>query len=159
MSNVSIRLFHPSDTENLREILVDSFDGVSMDQNIERRLGPVGEHDWRWRKGRHLDDDIRRDAAGIFVAVVEEDLAGFVSTWMDREAGVGYIPNIAVHRRFRGQGIGRQLLEHAVDHFRQHRLSLARIETLDQNAIGQHLYPSAGFTEIARQIHFAMRLE
>lgn len=106
-----------------------------------------------------IQEDIRRDAAGIFVAVVENDLAGFVSTRMDREAGVGYIPNIAVHRRFRGQGIGRQLLEHAIAHFRQHRLSLARIETLDQNAIGQHLYPSVGFTEIARQIHFAMRLE
>jgi ribosomal protein S18 acetylase RimI-like enzyme len=26
------------------------------------------------------------------------------------------------------------------------------------NAIGQHLYPSCGFEEVARQVHFAMKL-
>lgn len=154
-----IRPFEPSDTEPLRAILVDSFDGVSMDQNIERRLGPVGEHDWRWRKGRHHDDDIRRDSAGIFVAVVNDTPAGFVSTWIDAESGVGFIPNLAVHRDHRGQGIGRQLLEFAINHFRESGLSLARIETLDQNEVGQHLYPSVGFKEIARQIHFAIKLK
>jgi hypothetical protein len=25
-------------------------------------------------------------------------------------------------------------------------------------AIGQHLYPSCGFDEVARQVHFAMKL-
>ena len=68
-----IRLYQPSDTETLRTILVDGFDGVSIDQNSERRLGHVGSHDWRWRKGRHLDDDIRRDSQGIFVAVIDGD--------------------------------------------------------------------------------------
>lgn len=159
MPDFSIRTFQPSDTETLRAMLIDSFEGVSMDQNIEQRLGAIGPRDWRWRKGRHLDDDIRRDAPGIFVATVDTELAGFVSTWMDRETGVGYIPNLAVHRRYRGQGIGRRLLEFAQEHFRQNGMSLARIETLDQNEIGQHLYPSVGFVEIARQIHFAMRLQ
>jgi hypothetical protein len=31
---------------------------------------------------------------------------------------------------------------------------MSRIETLEQNPIGQHLYPSLGFQEFARQIHF-----
>lgn len=159
MTGPMIRLFQPADTETLRAILVDSFEGVSMDQNIEQRLGKCSKQDWRWRKGRHLDDDIRRDAAGIFVAVVNEQITGFVSTWMDRDAGVGHIPNVAVHQNYRGQGIGRQLLEYAVEYFRREGLSLARIETLDQNPIGQHLYPSVGFTEIARQIHYALPLK
>ena len=32
------------------------------------------------------------------------------------------------------------------------------IETLDQNGPGQHLFPSCGFVEVARQLHFAMPL-
>lgn len=156
---IFIRLFQPADTDTLRTILVDSFEGVSIDQNIERRLGPVGPHDWRWRKGRHLDDDLARDPAGTFVAVIDGDVAGFVSTWIDQESRVGFIPNLAVHKGFRNQGVGRKLLEYALDHFRSHKLAAARIETLEQNPIGQHLYPSVGFQEAARQIHFAMRLD
>jgi len=34
----------------------------------------------------------------------------------------------------------------------------AKIETLAQNAVGCHLYPSVGFEEVARQVHFVMAL-
>jgi hypothetical protein len=32
------------------------------------------------------------------------------------------------------------------------------IETMAQNAVGQHLYPACGFVEVARQAHFARKL-
>ena len=38
-------------------------------------------------------------------------------------------------------------------------MQVAKIETLEQNPIGQTLYPSLGFQEVARQIHYAMRLD
>ena len=38
-------------------------------------------------------------------------------------------------------------------------MQVAKIETLEQNAVGQALYPRAGFKEVARQIHYAMRLD
>jgi ribosomal protein S18 acetylase RimI-like enzyme len=34
----------------------------------------------------------------------------------------------------------------------------AMIETMTHNPIGQHLYPSCGFEEIGRQIHYALKL-
>jgi hypothetical protein len=37
-------------------------------------------------------------------------------------------------------------------------MTIAKIETLEQNLIGRHLYPSLGFVEVARQIHYAMPL-
>ena len=37
-------------------------------------------------------------------------------------------------------------------------LTHAKIETLAQNAIGNHLYPSLGFVEVARQVHFLAKL-
>jgi ribosomal protein S18 acetylase RimI-like enzyme len=156
---MTIRPYRESDREVIKRITIEAFENVSIDQNIERHFGPVGGHDWRWRKGRHVDDDI--DAAGSAIWVAEDEnheIVGYISTRMDREAGVGFIPNLAVRGGRRGAGIGRQLIERAIDEFRDAGLALARIETLDQNPIGQHLYPSCGFVEVARQIHFAQKL-
>ena len=77
---------------------------------------------------------------------------------IDCETRIGWIHNLAVEDGLRGQGLGRRLIEHALDHFRRCGMTVARIETLDQNPIGQHLYPSLGFREIARQIHYAVPL-
>jgi len=56
------------------------------------------------------------------------------------------------------QGIGTLLIRYALDHFRSLGLTHARIETLQQNEIGQSLYPQLGFQEVARQIHYCLRL-
>jgi ribosomal protein S18 acetylase RimI-like enzyme len=64
-----------------------------------------------------------------------------------------------VERKLRGQGVGRRLIEHALSHFRAAGMTVAKIETLEQNTIGRHLYPSVGFVEVARQIHYAMPLQ
>ena len=37
-------------------------------------------------------------------------------------------------------------------------VGLAMIETMAGNDTGQHLYPDCGFIEVARQVHFAMKL-
>jgi len=154
-----IRPFQISDLPHLKEMTVEAFDGVSIDQGIERVHGIIAGHDWRWRKSRHLDDDLRRDPAGIFTLVDEQDQPlGYVSTWCDHEAGIGHIPNLVVVAPLRGQGWGRQLLEHACDHFRSRGLTHAKIETLAQNEIGNHLYRDVGFVEVARQVHFVADL-
>jgi ribosomal protein S18 acetylase RimI-like enzyme len=154
-----IRPYHPTDLPALKAITVEAFDGVSIDQGIEREFGPVNGHDWRWRKARHLDDDAAREPAGIFVAEQSGQVVGYITTWQDREAGIGHIPNLAIAASFRGQGLGRQLIEHALAHFRRAGLSHAKIETLVQNEVGNHLYRSLGFREVARQIHFVADLQ
>ena len=78
---------------------------------------------------------------------------------MDRDAGRGRIPNLAVSLEFRGQGLGRRLIEHALEYFRREDLAYATIETMAQNDAGRHLYPACGFVEVARQIHFARKLQ
>jgi ribosomal protein S18 acetylase RimI-like enzyme len=153
-----IRPYRPEDLPALKAITVAAFDGVSIDQGIENEFGPVKGHDWRWRKARHLDDDAARESGGIFVAEHDGQPIGYITTWQDREAGIGHIPNIAISAEFRGHGLGRQLIEHAMCHFRQSGLSHAKIETLVQNEVGNHLYRSLGFREVARQIHFVADL-
>src|SRR5262245_19644138 len=149
-----IRTYRPDDLPLLKALTVEAFDGVSIDQGMERVFGPIRGHDWRWRKARHLDDDVRRDAGGVFVLEEGGRILGYITTWCDAEAGIGHIPNLVVVAEARGRGLGRQLIEHALEHFRGRGLSHAKIETLEQNEIGRHLYPSLGFREVARQIHF-----
>ena len=159
MSDVTYRPYHPNDLERLRQIMVDAFEGVSIDHGIERLYGPINGHDWQWRKGRHLDEDATRDPAGIIVAEQDGEVLGFISTWMDHEAGIGHIPNISLLPESRGKGVGRKLINLALDRFREAGLSHAKIETLESNAIGNHLYTDCGFREVARQVHFVAPLD
>lgn len=154
-----IRTYRSDDLDALRRLTVDAFQGVSIDHNIENRFGLVNGHDWRWRKARHIDEDAAANPQGIFVAEESGTVVGYVTTRVDRDAGIGLIPNLAVAAELRGQGLGRQLIERALDYFRFLGLELAKIETLDQNPVGQHLYPACGFHEVARQIHYVIRIK
>jgi ribosomal protein S18 acetylase RimI-like enzyme len=153
-----LRSFLPGDLDALCRLTVDSFQGVSIDQNIERHFGPIHGHDWRWRKARHIKDDVEANPGGIFVAEEDGIILGYITTLLDAEAGIGRIPNLAVAAEARNRGLGRLLVERALDYFRSLGLTHARIETLDQNPVGQHLYPACGFKEVARQIHYLREL-
>ncbi len=158
MSNVTIRPCQPDDLDAIKRLTVEAFDSVTLEQNVEAALGVLRGHDWRWRKSRHVDEDVTANSAGIFVAEAQGRVVGYVTTRVDRETGKGRIPNLAVVSAFRGHGLGRRLIEHALDYFRREGLAYAMIETMAQNQAGQHLYPACGFVEVARQVHFARRL-
>ncbi len=155
----SIRPYQSDDLEAIKVITLAGFAGVSLDHALEEKLGgELAGHVWRWRKARHIVDDVAVHAEGIFVAEAEGEVVGYISATLDREAGKGRIPNLAVAASARGQGIGRALIGHALDYFRKEKLAYAVIETMDTNPIGQTLYPASGFQEIARQVHYARRL-
>lgn len=155
---MDIRLYRSTDLDELRRLTVESFAGVTLEQNVEHAFGVLNGRDWKWRKSRHIDEDVVANPGGIFVAETDGRVVGYVSTRIDREAGKGRIPNLAVAEEARNQGLGRLLIEHALDYFRQEGLAYAVIETMAQNPVGNHLYPACGFVEVARQVHFARRL-
>jgi ribosomal protein S18 acetylase RimI-like enzyme len=155
---MKIRLYRPGDLETLRGLTVEAFGGVSRDENIEAIFGVIRDHDWRWRKARDIDADASVNPAGLFIAEEEGRILGFVTTRVDAEAGIGWIVHLVVGAGLRGRGLGRSLIEHALEYFRTLGLSHARIETLEQNAISRHLFPKCGFVEVARQIHYFRKL-
>jgi ribosomal protein S18 acetylase RimI-like enzyme len=157
---IDIRPFREADRSFVRDLTIAAFEGVSIDRNIDLRLGPIAGRDWSWRKARDVEQDI--DLLGAEIAVAVDDRAGvvvgYITMQCDRETLIGWIHNLAVGAEAQGQGLGRRLLEHALAHFRAAGMTVAKIETLEQNPIGRHLYPSVGFVEVARQIHYAMPL-
>ena len=156
---VTIRNYREEDREALRRITEICFVGVSIDKNIEDRFGPIGGRDWTWRKKRHIDADIAACPEGILVVEVEGQVAGYITSRIDRESKIGWIPNLAVLPEHQGKGIGKQLMVAVLDLLRREGMELVKIETLMQNPVGMTFYPKMGFEEVARQIHYAMRLK
>jgi ribosomal protein S18 acetylase RimI-like enzyme len=154
-----IRPYQLQDLPALQEITAICFEKVSIDRNIEQAFGAIGGHDWRWRKARQIEADVAGDhARGVLVAEVEGQVVGYVTCRVDPESRIGWIPNLAVIPEHQGEGVGRLLLEAALEHLRQAGMECAKIETLEQNPVGPTFYPSLGFREVARQIHYLMRL-
>ena len=157
-ANLSIRPYEPADLAVVKDITIEAFDGIAIDQVIERREGLLRGEDWRARKARHIDVDVSRDTGAIFVAEIDGSVVGYATSWTDEASGIGHIPNVAVRVAFQGVGIGRRLIDHALDNFRVAGMTHAKIETLEANAVGYGLYTSMGFEELARQVHFLRKL-
>jgi len=153
-----VRKYQPEDLQSIKDITVICFEGVSIDHNIEKAFGQFAKTDWKARKAAHMDDDAEVNADGIFVWEEAGEVIGYITTRLFRDALIGQIPNISVLPGHQGKGIGKALMKAAFDYFEQEGMKVAKIETLDQNDIGQNFYPSTGFKEVARQIHYAMPL-
>ncbi|MBM3859719.1 MAG: GNAT family N-acetyltransferase [Verrucomicrobia bacterium] len=153
-----IRLYRPEDREVLKDITTRTFGPFSIDGNIEKQFGLLNGTDWAWRKRRHIDADCDAQPDGILVAEEEGRVLGYITTRFDSATRLGWIPNMAVEPDCQGRGIGRQLIEAALALFRRRGMTHAKIETLAQNPVGQNLYPDCGFQEVARQVHYVMKL-
>jgi len=154
---VQIRPFRPEDTEAIVRITGEVFEPASMDAKIEKMLGRPGAG-WQEIKGQAVRSELADNPAGCFVAERGGQVVGYITTAVNSLARRGLIPNLAVAALVQGMGVGRRLLERAIEHFRSLGLAQAKIETLATNQAGEHLYTSMGFREVVRQIHFIMPL-
>ena len=159
LKELRIRHYDPSDEERVKELTINAFNGVSIEHNIENAWPELLPIPWGERKWPMVEMDLTDHPEECFVVEHAGEVIGYATTRINRRNSVGQIPDMAVDETFRGKGIGRKLLEHCIQYFRDQNLTLARIETLDQNPIGRHLYPDLGFEEVARQIFYAMPLE
>jgi len=155
---VSIRPAAPADAGPAAEITREAFDGISIDQAIERLCGRSAGGAWQDIKAQQVRREFARTPRHCFVATIGGRVVGYVTTAVSAEIGRGTIANLAVAADCRGRGLGRALIARALDHFRALGLTQAKIETLAHNDVGNHLYPAMGFTEIVRQVHYAMPL-
>ena len=147
----------PEHADAVVEITREAFDGVSVDQALERLFGPANGLSWRDVKGGLVRRQLA-DGQQHFVALAGGRVVGYVTTRCEADTGRGRIANLAIRAGGRGRGIGRKLIQRALEHFRSRGLEVARIEALAHNQVACHLYPACGFTEVAAEVHFAMKL-
>ncbi|ADC90171.1 GCN5-related N-acetyltransferase [Thermocrinis albus DSM 14484] len=107
----------------------------------------------------HMDDVLaylnwlmRRDVAGIFVAKYNGEYIGFVAAdgnWFSKREGkvVGAIHELVVLPQYRGKGVGKRLVEKALEYFRSRGLDTAELWVGDENYQAKNFYRSLGFLE------------
>ncbi len=154
---MTIRPFREADRDSLHRLTVLCF-GSSIHVTVEELFGRLKGADWQSRKIADIDADCAANAEGVLVAEEEGEIAGFITTRLGPATGIGRIPNLAVDPAHQGKGIGSALLRAAFAYLSAHGMTHVKIETLEQNMVGRHLYPKMGFREIARQIHYMMEL-
>jgi ribosomal protein S18 acetylase RimI-like enzyme len=152
-----IRPSTPADVPGMIAVTAEVFGPVSMDRHAENMLGPAVAP-WIEIKGHIIAAEVAANPAGCFVAEMDGQVAGYVTTLTNAVARRGTIANLAVSGRAQGKGLGRGLILRALDHFRSLGLVQARIDTLECNEVGKHLYPAVGFKEVVREIHYFMSL-
>ena len=152
---IRIRTARATDADAIVALIGEVFERAAIDARIAKRLGGAP---WLAVKGAGVRRQLADNPAGCFVAESGGRIVGVVTTSVNRVASRGWIIDLAVSSACQGRGLGRRLLVRALAHFRRLRLHHAKIETLDTNLAGQHLYPQLGFVEVARQVHYAMPL-
>jgi ribosomal protein S18 acetylase RimI-like enzyme len=155
---LTIRLYQVADRERIRILTTVGFAGVIVDYVIDERWPGANDVPWSERKFLDVSDDLANHPKSCFVAELNGEVVGFITTVISEVKSQGHVRDLVVDAALRGRGVGRQLLTHALNEFRCRGLKIARIETLAHNEVGAHLFPAVGFQQVAIQYHYAMLL-
>ncbi|MCD6415107.1 MAG: GNAT family N-acetyltransferase [Planctomycetes bacterium] len=158
MPEVLIRPYSKRDRKSILSITDRAFEGFCLDSSIEKKFGRLGGTNWQERKRASIEQDLRRNPEHAFVAESDGELIGYLCARLYRTTRIGHVANMALAPQWQNRGVGRMLLNQALDHFRRYGLKFARIETLADNERGRHLYDSAGFEEVGRQVFYFREL-
>ncbi|MBK5376600.1 GNAT family N-acetyltransferase [Pseudomonas sp. TH43] len=98
-----------------------------------------------WQK--QFETDPEYDPTLCFIAHDAEGVVGVAQCWTS-----SYIKNLVVHPRVQGRGLGRALLLHAFEAFKQRREGFVDLKVLEDNLRAQRLYESAGMYVVRREL-------
>ncbi|MEJ7555178.1 MAG: GNAT family N-acetyltransferase [Aquificaceae bacterium] len=94
----------------------------------------------------------RRDVAGIWLAEEDSKVVGFIASdgnWFSKREGkvVGAIHELVVLPEYRNRGIGRALVQKALEYFKSRGLDMAELWVGDENKQAIDFYKNLGFEE------------
>jgi ribosomal protein S18 acetylase RimI-like enzyme len=146
----AIREYRSEDGPQVEECFIEL-------QEFERRIEP------RRIEGRlvaqkylqHMFDRCAQTQGQVFVLEVEQKVVGFVSIWakvkvnglVNEEAEVAYVSDLFVAAAYRGQGLGRALLQRAEDYALAQGATMLSLGVLAENTGARRLYQDFGFRE------------
>lgn len=143
---MTIRLATPADIPALLSLL----------RHVVPQMQASGNFQWddTYPNATVFSNDIAKEQ--LWVADIDGQLAGVSAITSDQEpeyAQVGWDvnePAIVTHRlavdpEFRGQGVGKALLQQAETVARERGISRLRIDTNTHNLVTQKLFPTAGY--------------
>jgi ribosomal protein S18 acetylase RimI-like enzyme len=158
--DLRIRLAVEADVPRMRDIIADSFDGVTVHQILEQRYGPIGGRSWRdWKVGE-IEAAFRQQPDSIVIAELAGEVVGVVSFRLDRQRRIGHIGNNGVDPRFQGRGIGTRMYERVLEIFREAGMRFAEVGTGlgDEAARARRAYEKVGFSPLTTSVRYFREL-
>ena len=153
---LDVRPAQASEYQKIEDMVIESFEPITWFKKLDDRIGPLNGRDWRMR----WKDRLRHVFETEMVLVGEADgkLAAMSSGTLDQAAALGYIDLLAVDRRFRGHGYGREMLRGMMQHMKALGGQYVYLDCLTDNDTGNTLYRAEGFEEVAQQIRWFRRI-
>ena len=102
-----------------------------------------------WTKEDFQREMKENKMAVYFVARIGEETVGYAGMW--HVINEGHITNVAVSKRFRGQGIGRLLMDALFKEGIEKEMIGITLEVGENNTVAQNLYTGLGFKEEGRR--------
>lgn len=153
---LAFRLAELADYPTLERLTLESFEPITWLRKIDERFGPLNGLDWRerWRARFCHAFNTQR----VLLGEAEGEIAAFASGTYDAPARLGFIDLLAVDRRFQGRGYGREMLRGMLQYFKDQGAEHVHLECLTDNEIGNALYRSEGFEDLAQSVHWFIRI-
>jgi ribosomal protein S18 acetylase RimI-like enzyme len=123
---------------NIRIMTPDDFDGIAKVWEKHDGTNPVDDS----REG--LTRYLRRNPATSFVAEDNGTIVGTILAGHDGRRGIFH--HVVVASQYRGQGIGRMLVENAVEALRKEKINKVLLVVFTHNDNGNQFWEHMGFT-------------
>ena len=100
----------------------------------------------------HFAQHQRPEKERIWIAEMETRIVGSIIVF-EETAGVAHLRTLILHPSARGLGLGRQLMQAAIDFCREAGYQKIELETFDELLAALHLYQSLGFQPTGERFH------
>ncbi len=109
---------------------------------------------WQTKKRKSVENSLKKGRG--FVALVDNDVAGFISYSIDEITKTGEILENAVDPQFRGMGIGTMMYEFVMEKMREEGMFYAVVTTGgdDAHAPARRSYERAGFEKFLPSVKY-----
>ncbi|MDY7010652.1 MAG: GNAT family N-acetyltransferase [Planctomycetota bacterium] len=155
---MNIRQMKPGDMTRIVAITESAWGDVTVYKLLEDRYGPIGRKGWKQKKADEVQALFGRISENVIVAVEDDKVVGYASFTIDAEDKVGHVHDNAVDPEYQGRGIGSAMNKWVLDHFGREGVKIARVSTLLHDKAARRVYEKNGFEELARTIHYSMRI-
>ena len=113
--------------------ILNDFDKEFIHQNNKKQL-------------EKLSKKISKNGITI-ISKIDDDIAGFCSFYCnDLDSKTGYITKIAVKEKYRGKGVGKQIISEAEKISKENQMEKMMLEVYNQNSPAITLYTKCGYT-------------
>ena len=153
MSHIKIEIATPEDVDSLKELtqrLVESlgqkFEPKRFDWGITRRLyDPLQRHGILIAK-----DEENEKTVGMIIAELRIDPFG---------TSEGYIKQVFLSKDYRGQGIGKMLLEAALEHLKKIKVEKVKVNLKDTAEDAARVYEKMNFKKVYEVLELNLKKE